>query len=103
MNKFPITLRTYAFITGILVILNITLYNVMMNNDGVFDPETNLRLSIIGFIVTIPILCVPVGLLITLIPYKGMSYRQKRLPAIMFTYLLFNIGFTLMGMIRIFE
>jgi hypothetical protein len=103
MNQFPITARAYGIITGILVILNIILYNVAMNNQNIHDPETNLKMSIFGFLIVYPIFCVPVGLLIALIPYKGMSYRQKRLPAISFIYLLLNICFTIIGAIRVFE
>jgi hypothetical protein len=101
MSRFPITVKTYGIITGILVILNIVMYNVALNNNGIFDPEVNLKTSVAGFIIVYPIFCLPLGLLIALIPYGGMSYRQKRFPAIMLCYLVFNVCFAIVGAIRI--
>jgi hypothetical protein len=101
MSKFPITAKTYGIITGILVVLNVVMYNVALNNNGIFDPEMNLKTSIVGFIIVYPIFCLPPGLLIALIPYKGMGYRQKRFPAIMLSYLVLNICFAILGVIRI--
>ena len=102
-HKSPINLKKYGIITGALVIVNIILYNVAMNKYGFYTPEMNLQISIIGFLIVYPILCLPFGLLLALVPYKGIGYRQKRLPSILVFYLFFNIIFTIMtlaGMAR---
>ena len=100
MNRFPITLRTYGILTGIVVIINFIMYNVVLNNAGFNDPGINLITSIFGYLILIPILCLPFGLLIALIPYKGMGYRQKRLPAILLFYLCLNICLAVVSAIR---
>jgi hypothetical protein len=90
-SRFPITTRTYWMITIPVIIGNVFFYVFNMKRLGIFDPALNLEISLFNYTITMFVLCLPIGLLVGLIPYKGMRYREKRGAAIFFTFLVVQI------------
>ncbi len=85
-RKYPVSLRRYLVLVLILIVINIFSYTVTL----LTSPRFGLNLALVTSINTMTwvlLLCsIPIGLLVALIRYKGLSYREKYIPAILLVY-----------------
>jgi hypothetical protein len=98
-KKFPITLGKYLAIVVPLAMGNVFTQVVVLMNPGYFDLQTALVTSLVGLAVAAVMWSIILAIPMAFIPYKGLTYLQKFIPAALLANLIIQAGLFLFGII----
>jgi hypothetical protein len=98
-KKYPITFGKYLFVVIPLILVNTFILTITLMGPGSFDLNTAVTTSINCFTWIFFLICLVPALLIALIPYRGLTYRARYFPAVLFIFFIFQVLHFVVGVI----
>ena len=98
-EKFPLTIVQYLFITIPIIICNVFAMTATIMYTQRKDLGDALMASVFGFTFVLLVVSAGLSLPLSLIRYRGLTYREKYIPGIMFVFTTMQVGIFLFGII----
>jgi hypothetical protein len=91
-DQYPLGKQLYIILTVVLMVGGVVSYDLMVINDSrnmMSTAETSVT-AIFGALLMIPLLASFTGVFIALIPYQGLTFKQKYFRAFLIALLAIN-------------